>query len=404
MELFELKDMLSKDPIKNKVLQDLTLERMRSLQREFFSDIDKSLKRSSELIIKNLIYDIHHGVRRGLQDPDKSFHIDWNIKIFPSDEAFAEFIENETISDAFKYHEIFNFGSFNEIGLREYELLNILSSPRNHELRIVQKIQKIIEDRFKIISYMEELPYHFPVDLIENFYNSLLRFHNPSNEQIRTLVTSTDQEESSRDIVSESYLKGIASYWIYRAVKYLGIVYPRHLNDLINNITELYNYASKVIVLKDNYYVIKKPKIHTIENTPLLHNENGMALEFEDGTGHYYRMGFYYPAWIFDDDRSKFKAKMILGLKNGTVRKDAIEEFGIDRFIEALDPEIIDEYYDYQLLLIKISRRKCEFLKMKNPSTGEVHFEGVEPGIRTVEEAINWRIGIKEFKNASFTS
>ena len=55
----------------------------------------------------------------------------------------------------------------------------------------------------------------------------------------------------------------------------------------------------------------------------------------------------------------------------------------------------LDKRGDYQLLSIDLGNgvTDARFLKMINPSVGVFHLEGVEPGIATVEQALNWRNG-----------
>ncbi len=51
----------------------------------------------------------------------------------------------------------------------------------------------------------------------------------------------------------------------------------------------------------------------------------------------------------------------------------------------------------YSLLSLKLDDtddlRDCRFLQMVNPSTEEIHIEGVHPSCKTVQEAINFRAG-----------
>lgn len=105
---------------------------------------------------------------------------------------------------------------------------------------------------------------------------------------------------------------------------------------------------------------------------------------------------------------SSFKPENILlllyNLKTIPVRSLFINKLGIKKIIESMIQlkkfSIIDEWNDYSLLEFIIPHidlydrpLKAIFLKMKNPSTGEWHIEGVPPDIKTCKEALSWRIG-----------
>ena len=101
--------------------------------------------------------------------------------------------------------------------------------------------------------------------------------------------------------------------------------------------------------------------------------------------------------------------------RNATLRSNILEHYGINAVLETLSHETIDiDFIDgreYKLLNVVIpdnstidSRdRKCLYLQMINPSTGENHFEGVAnvgnwnaPKEATVKEALSWRDGDRE--------
>ena len=104
--------------------------------------------------------------------------------------------------------------------------------------------------------------------------------------------------------------------------------------------------------------------------------------------------------------------------RNGTLRSNILEHYGINAVLETLSHDVVDiDFIDgreYKLLNVVIpdnstidSRdRKCLYLQMINPSTGENHFEGVAnvgnwnaPKEATVKEALSWRDGDREMLN-----
>lgn len=53
--------------------------------------------------------------------------------------------------------------------------------------------------------------------------------------------------------------------------------------------------------------------------------------------------------------------------------------------------EIIDLWRDYQLIRLDTELFQGTYLKMRNPSTGDYHVEGVPPAIKSCRDALMWR-------------
>jgi hypothetical protein len=88
--------------------------------------------------------------------------------------------------------------------------------------------------------------------------------------------------------------------------------------------------------------------------------------------------------------------KQILLEKNAQRRMAFLKKVGIERFLVHVKPKIIDTLNvstggEYELLTINLQNFKGTFLKMKNPSTGFFHVEGVPDKISTCREALAWR-------------
>ena len=75
-------------------------------------------------------------------------------------------------------------------------------------------------------------------------------------------------------------------------------------------------------------------------------------------------------------------------MQNVSVRREVIEHFGIDSILSTLEWKELDEDTiggrPYQLVEVQIPDNNSRsgyrigtYLRMKNPSTGETHFEGV---------------------------
>jgi hypothetical protein len=78
--------------------------------------------------------------------------------------------------------------------------------------------------------------------------------------------------------------------------------------------------------------------------------------------------------------------------RNAQVRQVMVERVGIERVCQMFKAKSINTQGDYALLLLDLGDgRKRPYLKMKNPSVGCFHIEGVHPTCTTVQQAINWR-------------
>jgi hypothetical protein len=104
--------------------------------------------------------------------------------------------------------------------------------------------------------------------------------------------------------------------------------------------------------------------------------------------------GVRVPQWLAETPADKLGVKKIAKIDNAEVRREFVRKVGIDRLCYGLKAEVIDSKGDYELLLLDIGDKvKRPYLKMKNPSIGCWHVEGVPPGTKTVDEANKWRRG-----------
>jgi hypothetical protein len=68
-----------------------------------------------------------------------------------------------------------------------------------------------------------------------------------------------------------------------------------------------------------------------------------------------------------------------------------IAAVGVAKVFEIIGYKEIDEFGEYILADMDIDNKRRYYLRMINPSTGEVHYEGVPEDCRTVEAALKWR-------------
>lgn len=91
----------------------------------------------------------------------------------------------------------------------------------------------------------------------------------------------------------------------------------------------------------------------------------------------------------------KIDPKEILKRENVDERRELIRKVGIERMLSVLKNKELDKKGDYCLLSVELSEtiKDARYLKMKNPSIGIWHLEGVARECNTVQDALNWRAG-----------
>lgn len=127
----------------------------------------------------------------------------------------------------------------------------------------------------------------------------------------------------------------------------------------------------------------------------VLHNANGPSVRFRDGWELYMLNGVKMTKEDVMTPANQLNAQEILKRQNVDQRRELIRKVGIESMLNELKTKVIDTFQNYQLLTIELSDqvKDAKFLKMKNPSIGIWHVEGVARECNTVQEALNWRAG-----------
>lgn len=137
---------------------------------------------------------------------------------------------------------------------------------------------------------------------------------------------------------------------------------------------------------------------HTVLNVDSegrLHCETGPAVQYSDGWGVWALNGVRLSQEIVETPAAQLDAKLILKEENAEIRRELVRKIGIERVCERLGARSIDQQDEYELLMLDLGDgRQRPFLKMRNPSIGVFHIEGVSPECRTVQEALNFRNGL----------
>lgn len=87
--------------------------------------------------------------------------------------------------------------------------------------------------------------------------------------------------------------------------------------------------------------------------------------------------------------------RLVLEMGNAEARMEIVKKIGIYKLISAFKGRLIDAWNGYELVRLSIPDMQIVplYLKMTNPSTGDIHFEGLPPDITTCREALSWRVG-----------
>lgn len=146
---------------------------------------------------------------------------------------------------------------------------------------------------------------------------------------------------------------------------------------------------------KDSAIVVRRPLFTKFNHYMSLHSEDGPAVQWRDGRQAYHLNGVRVPKEVVMTPAGQLDPIFILKVRNAEARMEVVRKIGIDKLITALKGRLIDTWKGYELIQLSIPDMVIVplYLKMTNPSTGALHFEGVPPEITSCREALSWRIG-----------
>jgi len=96
---------------------------------------------------------------------------------------------------------------------------------------------------------------------------------------------------------------------------------------------------------------------------------------------------------------SRLSVAAILKEANVQIRAVKIQAYGLERYVREAGAQTIDSSGEYVLLRIGFDRtRELVCLKMVCPSTGVAYYSPVPPGTRTVDRALDWMFGVRDYR------
>ena len=124
-----------------------------------------------------------------------------------------------------------------------------------------------------------------------------------------------------------------------------------------------------------------------------LHCDDGPAVSWPESEQQYFFLnGVHVPRELVELPANEIDPRLLLSERNTEVRREIVRKVGIERLFAGLNAQCVDRVGDYELLLLDLQDGRIRpYLKMKNPSIGVYHIEGVAPECRTVAEALAWR-------------
>ncbi|MDX6501568.1 MAG: hypothetical protein QOG23_4828 [Blastocatellia bacterium] len=128
-------------------------------------------------------------------------------------------------------------------------------------------------------------------------------------------------------------------------------------------------------------------------NGQQVHSEDGAAVRWPEGEEEYFVInGVRVTRVIIETPAGELDPRLILHERNAAVRREIVRKIGIERVCRGLNAQCVDRQGDYELLMLDLhDERARPFLKMKDPSRGIYHIEGVAPECETVASALAWR-------------
>ena len=145
-------------------------------------------------------------------------------------------------------------------------------------------------------------------------------------------------------------------------------------------------------VTTEEVLALARPSLHL--RGGLLHGDGVPAVSWESGERLHFLNGVRVSGELALTPARELSARLVLTTRNAEIRREVVRKIGLERVVTELGAVRVDSVGDYELLLLDLGdRRRRPFLKMRNPSVGVFHIEGVHPDCRTVREALAWRNG-----------
>ncbi len=141
--------------------------------------------------------------------------------------------------------------------------------------------------------------------------------------------------------------------------------------------------------------ISRRPKHIKFNSSNRLHCDGAAAIEWRDGWKLFYQNGVFVPEEVAVTPARSLDPSLIMRERNVEVRREIVRKIGIERILQKMGGKILDSWNGYELIALNIPDMhiKPVYLKMRNPSIGTFHLEGIPPRITTCRDALSWRVG-----------
>ncbi|MDD5358249.1 MAG: hypothetical protein PHX80_03830 [Candidatus Nanoarchaeia archaeon] len=197
--------------------------------------------------------------------------------------------------------------------------------------------------------------------------------------------------------INTSFLGQQDYYWIafYQYPKrFLSIKYKERDNEIIDLWETIAESGHWWWAYENIVFISHKPTLLLVDDRGRLHNDEGPAIQYRDGYAQWYLHGISVPQELAEIKKEDMKADDILKYDNAEVRMQCIKKMGVGKLKEK--GELKAKRGSYELIDMKSiipNSSYAPYLFMLNPSTDEIHAEGVHPDCKTIQQALNWRAG-----------
>ena len=161
-----------------------------------------------------------------------------------------------------------------------------------------------------------------------------------------------------------------------------------------------------ISVLGDGFAVLARRPVEIHRNSAgEMHNNAGPAILWRDGCRFYFLNGVPVDEKIITTPGRELDSSLLLETRNPEERRELVRKIGVERVCRELQAKTVDRWNGYELLELPLPDMaiRAKYLKMRNPSLGVYHLEGVPPEIKTCQEALSWRIGGRKWNPVKLT-
>jgi len=162
--------------------------------------------------------------------------------------------------------------------------------------------------------------------------------------------------------------------------------------------------ANWLLPYQDICFISERHNICELKDQKL-HCSTGPAIQYPDFWSIYALNGVRVTKEIVETPAEQLDPNLILTEKNAEIRREIVRKIGVERICQKLQTKTRDKWNGYELLELPIPEMetKAVYLKMRNPSIGTYHLEGIPPEITTCQQALRWRTGGLEWSPSQLT-